>query len=559
MSRIKLISITTSLALCWGCLFAQDAVLLGDPQDAPFVAGMGHFSLFETNREAPTLPEKPADLFVLQAKLSAQETPEAAADALRQRAQAVARAFPSARIAVVSPFPFSTPSGIFPKNRALHKLLEREVPTWPRAVYVDIFTKIPFKNRTEAETFFTEDGALPGERGVDIWQSLVGPHLETPIAPPAGAVENRIVFSDPASFAAWPAGSGSWVWGDEMLVCFTQAPFIEKSGHNLNLKGPQWLMCARSLDGGKTWSTEPHPELDGCSTEASAKASPRKRDIAPAPLEAPIDFTHPDLALLMRNGELFVSNDRGRSWLPPVPLPRFERPLRQWARTAYIPLDKSHCLFFMSEFAYENPGKKVERGWCYAMETKDGGKTFDFLGTIGEYPKDILRQTPFELSQPSFGIMPSVVRLDDGTLVAARRSRVGERRWTDIYQSVDGGKTWIQRAVAEAGGDTPPALVKLPGENTLALVYCNRFQPYGLRGRISQDGGKTWSQPYVLRDDGLEWDLGYNRAHAVGDGKIITFYYYTTKERPQQHIAATVWDVSKTLREKAQKPQNPKP
>lgn len=556
---MKIFATSGLFYLSFAVAFAQSATLVGGAQDAPLVNGMDHFSRFEPGPGSDEIPAQAADLFVFQAELKPGETPEDVVQSLDRKVRSLAQKFPDARVAVVSPFPYSTPPGAFAQNRALHRLLEKQVPQWPRAVYVDIFTKMPFKNKTADETFFSDDGSAPGERGIEIWRAWVRPHVETPVRAPQGTVENRIVFSDPNSFAAWPANGGSWVWGDEMLVCFTQAPFIDKSGHNLDLKGAQWSLCARSLDGGRTWTSEQHPELDGCSNETAAKAVPRRRDITPAPVASPVDFTQPDLALMPRDGLLFVSNDRGRSWLPPIPLPRFGRTLRQWARCAYLPLSKDHCLIFMSEFAYENPGKKVERGWSYALETKDGGRTFDFLGNIGEYPKDLLPKTPFGLSQPSFGIMPSVVRMDDGMLVAARRSRLGERRWTDIYQSPDEGKTWKAVSVAEEGGDTPPALVKLPGEDVLALVYCNRFQPYGLRGRISQDGGKTWSKPYILRDDGLEWDLGYNRAHAVGDDKIITFYYYTTKERPQQHIAATVWDVGATLRQERAQQSNQHP
>lgn len=306
-------------------------------------------------------------------------------------------------------------------------------------------------------------------------------------------------------------------------------------------------MCARSIDGGKTWATEQHPELDGCSTIEAAKKRPRIRDISPEIPAQGVDFTHPDLAILMRNSDLFVSTDRGHSWRRPIRMPKFGRSLRQRARTAYLPLDKNRCLFFMSEHTYENFGKKVERGWAYAFETLDGGKTFQKLGDLGTYPKDVLNKDNFSQSQPAFGIMPSFVQMKDGTLVAARRSRIGEHSWSDIYQSQDQGKTWKFVSIAEEGGDTPPSLVLLPDTQQLVLIYCNRFPPYGLRGRISDDAGKTWSKPYALRSDGLEWDIGYNRSHATTDGKVITLYYYATKEIPQQHIAATIWDVRATL------------
>lgn len=46
-----------------------------------------------------------------------------------------------------------------------------------------------------------------------------------------------------------------------------------------------------------------------------------------------------------------------------------------------------------------------------------------------------------------------------------------------------------------------------------------------------------------LRDDGRNWDFGYTRTIQRTDGKLVTLYYYTTVENPEQHIAATIWTV----------------
>ncbi len=533
--------------LCAG-LQAQQAVLVGKDTDAYLVEGLAGAQLLGEDVSTLQGRQTQPDLVVFWARMNKGDTPEQTADTIEQQVRQVREISPKTRVAVVSPILYSPQDKWYgPKARALHKLLEERIPSWPDTVYVDILEKMPSQNRAPKETFFTEGGLL-GERGVQIWQDSVRPHIATAVAVAPAEVENHIVAYNPKYFSAWPANGGSWIWGDEMLVSFYQGPFVDKSGHNVDLAGPQWSMCARSLDGGKTWTGEPHPELDRCSTIEAAMKMPRVRDIEPVQPTGGIDFTLPDLALLVRDNFLFVSTDRGHTWGAPVLLPDFGRPLRQRARTAYVPVSKDHCLFFMSEYTYEKPIKKVNRGWAHAFETRDGGKTFQMLGDLGQYPKELVGQDPFSLSQPTFGIMPSFVRMADGTFVAARRSRVGERRWSDIYQSKDEGKTWEFVSVAEEGGDTPPALVLLPDTQQIVLTYCNRFPPYGLRGRVSDDGGKTWGKIYVLRDDGLEWDLGYNRAHLTKDGKIITFYYYTTKEKPQQHIDATIWDVRATLK-----------
>ena len=46
----------------------------------------------------------------------------------------------------------------------------------------------------------------------------------------------------------------------------------------------------------------------------------------------------------------------------------------------------------------------------------------------------------------------------------------------------------------------------------------------------------------ALRTDGATWDLGYPRMVQRPDGKVVTIYYFNTKDVPAQHIAATIWD-----------------
>ena len=46
--------------------------------------------------------------------------------------------------------------------------------------------------------------------------------------------------------------------------------------------------------------------------------------------------------------------------------------------------------------------------------------------------------------------------------------------------------------------------------------------------------------------DGGTWDLGYTRTVVRPDGKLVTIYYFTTAEKPEQHIAATIWQPPTT-------------
>ena len=87
----------------------------------------------------------------------------------------------------------------------------------------------------------------------------------------------------------------------------------------------------------------------------------------------------------------------------------------------------------------------------------------------------------------------------------------------------------------------PPSLVRL-SDGTLCVAYGYRGVPYSIRARTSKDNGKTWSKEIIVRDDAVKWDMGYVRMVVRPDDKVVMVYYYATKEREEQHIECTIWD-----------------
>ncbi|NMB83008.1 MAG: hypothetical protein GYA14_14445 [Ignavibacteria bacterium] len=81
-------------------------------------------------------------------------------------------------------------------------------------------------------------------------------------------------------------------------------------------------------------------------------------------------------------------------------------------------------------------------------------------------------------------------------------------------------------------------------DGRLCVTYGCRKVPYGIRAKISSNKGKTWGKEIIIRDDALTKDIGYPRSAVRPDGKVVTTYYYTTEEKVEQHIAATIWDPS---------------
>jgi hypothetical protein len=357
-------------------------------------------------------------------------------------------------------------------------------------------------------------------------------------------VEHHVVASKPGMFYGWPANNGVWTFdgGREILVGLSQGKFDERSGHNTfgqaePAEGIDSLL-ARSVDGGRTWSLEDPAHFVGDGGK-------------PTPLPGGIAFNQPGFALRAEGvgyhgsdapqGRFFLSKDRGHTWEGPF---RFTglmddpnlKDMDCTTRTGYLVTGKNSCLIFMSARLNKNGGGRDK---TFVAETTDGGKSFHFVSWV------------VPLSDPHRAVMPAVARLKDGTIVTALRRRIpGDDKtpcWVDAYGSKDNGRTWtFLSRVGETGtgNGNPPALVALK-DGHLACAYGDRSR-VKLFARLSSDGGRTWDEEIVLRDDFQpdkfgDKDFGYPRLVQNAKGELVALYYWATKALPQQQIAATIW------------------
>ena len=337
-------------------------------------------------------------------------------------------------------------------------------------------------------------------------------------------IRHGVVYKEPGRFCGWPANNGIWSWDDEILVAFTLGYYEEKlKGHSIARDKPNESVVARSLDGGESWNLEkPEGLISG-------------EDKEPIPCPGGINFAHPDFAMTCRAARFYISYDRGKSWGDPYALPDFGGK-KLTARTDYLVNSQDDCLFFLAAFE-----PKVEAGIqdrAFSARTRDGGKTFDFLSWI----------TPEPISVRS--VMPATVRCSETQLITALRRRLDrnntERNWISVYVSNDNGESWeFLSKVADtdegSGNGNPPSMIGLQG-GRIAVTYGYRGTSAGMRAKLSEDKGKTWGGEIVLRQDARTWDFGYSRTVQRADGKIVTTYYYTTEESPEQFIGGTIWD-----------------
>jgi hypothetical protein len=355
-------------------------------------------------------------------------------------------------------------------------------------------------------------------------------------------MEHILVLYEAGMCSFGPANSGIWNWGDEIVVGFTTGPYDANRGKPplTDQTKPALRRQARSLDGGRTWALEELP--DGVQPPPALKVKDRDRfsNLLPLPDEG-INFCHPDFAMQYVSPVFHLSYDRCRTWEGPYGFPDFGLE-HLTSRTSYWVNGSQDCHLFLSgrSSSFTVLSALSDRAFC--ARTTDGGRTFDFLGWM--VPEDPAPRS----------VMPSVVRLSDTKLVATlRRRRDGDRDgallricWIDAYESLDNGRTWrFLSKVADTDIDhlqngNPPSMVQL-ADGRLVVVYGFRSPPFSMRARVSNDEGKTWEDELVLRDDGINFDLGYPRSVVRPDGKIVSVYWFSTQERPEGHIVATIW------------------
>jgi hypothetical protein len=350
------------------------------------------------------------------------------------------------------------------------------------------------------------------------------------------SAENRIVFYETGRFAGWPANNGVWSWGNEILVGFELGyhdPDIS-GGHAIREDRPSKSVLARSLDGGKTWDLEePSNYID------SPNDAPEYYRTSPG-----INFEHPGFAMRIRGNRYFVSYDRGKSWDGPFKMeidPSEEEIGQLTSRTDYLVLGPDQCLVFLSAETGVVEADYQDRSFC-AM-TADGGRSFHFVEWM-------------TADTDKRSVMSSTVKLGEDHLVTVMRrkheERFGERpslvrNWIEAAESKDSGRSWSSLGkVAETDhgerNGNPPALVRLP-DGRLVAAYGYRGRPYGIRMKVSEDGGKSWGEELVVRKDGANWDMGYPRMVLIGEGKLVIIYYFTTNDRYEQHIEASIIEL----------------
>lgn len=358
-------------------------------------------------------------------------------------------------------------------------------------------------------------------------------------------MQHVIVYRDDRYFSAWPFNGGFWQFRDgELAVGFVRGEVDYGDPATLGHKRVDHdrgeHVVLRSRDGGMTWpidgltSVYTRPDWDN-KTRALTPAQPAQC--------AKYDPRADGYCLISGYGIptedarhiafTTVSTDRGQTWQDPVLVPNMGHFLHLGGRPSYVIREDGLLLLTIH-------GSRSEKSKGFSVPlvfaSADGGGSWRLLAEIELTPPRIM------------GIMPYPLILHDGRiLLAVRRQYDMANAYTEVYSSGDGGQIWTFLSRANDWG-APANLTEL-ADGRLVCTYGYRQFPWGIRATVSEDGGRTWGNEIILRDDGGSGDLGYPRTLLRPDGKLITVYYYNTKDDPVQmrggvrHIAATIWEI----------------
>lgn len=356
---------------------------------------------------------------------------------------------------------------------------------------------------------------------------------EKPVAPRFELMETRVISRQPHYYLGWPMITLRKN-GELMLVY--------SGGRDYHVCPFGRLDMMTSGDGGRTW-TEPQVILDsalddrGSSIIETGKGTIlvtyisslvyRKHMRDPARLlnevfgdkvgehldrwnSADRKTTEEEKKAIAGEygGRLLIrSTDGGETWSEPIPVPCF-------SPRGPIRLDDGRV-------CYVAGNGKIAGAWV----SEDDGVTWEMVSQL-----------------PTRAGESHAVQTRDGTIVAHVREKKatpeGRLQYTIQTQSRDGGKTWSPaRKVADG---YPSHLLRLK-DDALLMCYGYRYEPYGIRAKISRDNGDSWSDEIVLSSDGATWDLGYPSSAQLPDGSVVTVWYEVPANAKNAVIRQATW------------------
>ncbi len=165
-------------------------------------------------------------------------------------------------------------------------------------------------------------------------------------------------------------------------------------------------------------------------------------------------------------------------------------------------------------------------------ESKDDGLTWNWLASIPTREGD---------KHSAYHELHAVEAADGRIIAQIRNHNKTDSGETLQSESDDGGKTWsVPHAIGVWG--LPSHLLRLR-DDRLLMTYGYRRKPFGNQARISEDHGRTWSEPITISSDGPGGDLGYPSTVQLDDGSLVTVWYEAMAGAPKAVLRQAKWSL----------------
>ncbi len=207
-----------------------------------------------------------------------------------------------------------------------------------------------------------------------------------------------------------------------------------------------------------------------------------------------------------------------------------------WGETVRVPVSSPHGPTLLSDGTLMYLGKEM-----YSSEIPSGAlAVFTSDGTAKHWE-------PLAFLDPPDGLTlenchePHMIELQSGRLLGAVRVENRTEKLFSVYTcfSDDAGKTWSKLVPTGIEGSPPHLLLHSSG--AVLLSVGRRKEPFGERVYVSVDGGVSFTEEYILRDDGKNKDLGYPCTAELFDGSLVTVYYQGAPEDKNPSFQFTKW------------------
>lgn len=337
-----------------------------------------------------------------------------------------------------------------------------------------------------------------------------------------------------------------------IMVSFRQAPDWQAKYNDVTHGDPSSIgVFVKSGDNAKTWSEKPgliyrhffYGVQDPClnylkdgtvlSTFFMWKFHEREKPLENS--EKPhfvIDYYSSE----MMDAHTTRSFDSGKTWDEPVCIDyEGKEGKKASVRGNIVELGDGSIILGLPMYGLDKNDRFIR-----IIKSFDNGKTWNKIYDLGK-------------SSDCFMGEPNLFKTASGKLVCFIRTHMvdgGRNVYDDgnddmspmhVSYSYDNGNTWTVPEKTKYTSPSPFQAIQLSSGNVL-LSYGHRYSPYGIKV-VLLDGELEnihTAEEILIRDDGVNHDLGYTSSVQLDNGDILVTYYIFHKNDTRRYIAGTI-------------------